>query len=163
MSVYTVHRPPPRAGEASADPQRFAFVRDGFHFWAFLLGPFWMLFRRLWIVTVLYLVVVAAAGIVLWMLRADAFTHTAADFFLAVLVGFEAATLRRWTLDRAGWKTVGVVVGDDLEAAERRFFAAWSEQKAKPPAPGASLPAMKVPASTAHDVLGLFPEPGGQR
>ena len=33
--------------------------------------------------------------------------------------------MRRWTLARRGWKNLGVVVGDDLEAAERRFFDAW--------------------------------------
>ena len=32
------------------------FVRDGFYFWAFLLGPLWMLWRRLWLVLVVYLV-----------------------------------------------------------------------------------------------------------
>ena len=45
MPTYTVHEPPPRKGQ-SADPERFLFVRDGFHFWAFLLAPFWLLARR---------------------------------------------------------------------------------------------------------------------
>ena len=43
MPTYTVHQPPPRKGEAASAPERFVFVRDGFHFWAFLLGPLWML------------------------------------------------------------------------------------------------------------------------
>ena len=57
MSVYTVHEPPLRAADALADPQRFVFVRDGFYFWAFLLGPFWMIWHRLWLVLALYLVI----------------------------------------------------------------------------------------------------------
>ena len=52
MAIYTVHEPLPRKNETSADPDRFAFVRDGFYFWAFVLGPLWMLWRRLWLVTV---------------------------------------------------------------------------------------------------------------
>ena len=52
MSVYTVHEPPLRAAEASPDPERFVFVRDGFYFWAFLLTPLWMLWHRLWLVLV---------------------------------------------------------------------------------------------------------------
>src|SRR5207253_10391383 len=31
MAVYTVHEPPMRADEASPDPDRFVFVRDGFY------------------------------------------------------------------------------------------------------------------------------------
>ncbi len=41
MTTFTVHEPPPRKNEETASPVRFAFVRDGFYFWAFLLGPVW--------------------------------------------------------------------------------------------------------------------------
>ena len=37
MTVFTVHQPSPRKTEDVAPPERFAFVRDGFYFWAFLL------------------------------------------------------------------------------------------------------------------------------
>ena len=66
MSVYTVHEPLPRKREASADPERFAFVRDGFYFWAFVLGPLWMLWRGLWLVLVLCLVGTAALSSGQW-------------------------------------------------------------------------------------------------
>ena len=29
MPTYTVHAPPPKAGETASDPQRFVFARDG--------------------------------------------------------------------------------------------------------------------------------------
>src|ERR1700754_3878068 len=38
MRIFTVHEPDPRKGEVAADPERIRFIRDGFHFWAFLLG-----------------------------------------------------------------------------------------------------------------------------
>ena len=58
MPVYTVHEPPVRTPGALADPARFIFVRDGFYWWAFLLTPLWMLWRRLWLVSgVLYLLI----------------------------------------------------------------------------------------------------------
>jgi hypothetical protein len=46
MAVYTVHEPPMKAEQSQPDPERFVFVRDGFSFWAFLLPPLWMLWRR---------------------------------------------------------------------------------------------------------------------
>jgi hypothetical protein len=54
MSVYTVHEPPLRAGAAASDVERFAFVRDGFSWWAFLFAPLWMLRHRMWLVFVCY-------------------------------------------------------------------------------------------------------------
>ena len=54
---------------------------------------------------------------------------TVASVLFALLIGFEAATLRRFTLARRRrWRNVGIVVGDDLELAERRFFDAWIGQ-----------------------------------
>ncbi len=85
------------------------------------------------------------------------------SILLAVLVRFEAATLRRFTLWRRGWRNVGIVVGDDLESAERRFFDAWvyktSVEKAHPGS-GASPPAWGAPLSrrTSPEVIGLFPQ-----
>ena len=45
---------------------------------------------------------------------------------IALLVGMEAASLRRWTLNRRRHRNLGVVVGDDPEVAERRFFRRWA-------------------------------------
>ena len=87
---------------------------------------------------------------------------------LSLLIGFEAATLRRFTLARRRWTNVGIVVGDDLESAERRFYDVWA---ANDRATNASLhrpPVFQRPqeasrASSASDVIGLFPEPGASR
>ena len=84
--------------------ERFVFVRDGFSFWAFLLAPLWMLRHRLWLVLFGYVICRRAVAS---RLRAGsarrqrrAIVGTA---LLSLLVGFEAATLRRWTLARRGW------------------------------------------------------------
>jgi hypothetical protein len=164
MSVYTVHRPLPRKAEASANPDRFVFVRDGFYFWAFLLGPLWMLWRRLWLVTVLYLIVVVVVQIGLWVIGASETIGFIVGFLLALLIGFEAGSLRRWTLTRRGWKNIGIVVGDDMEMAERRFFAAWLPASAREAASASplALPKARMFKGTS-EVIGLFPEPGVPR
>lgn len=165
MPTYTVHEPPPRDGR-SADPERFLFVRDGFHFWAFVLAPLWLLFRRLWLVFVLFVIVtmVVDGGLALVGLKGTA--QVVAELLIALFVGLEAGGLRRWTLERRGWKTLGFVVGDDLEDAERRFYAEWTtrQQDAAAPPPPAEPPRttpVRRGAPTGADVLGLFPEPGG--
>ena len=159
MAVYTVHEPPRRDGDALAHTERFAFVRDGFSWPAFLFGPLWMLRHRLWLAFICYLIVVFVLG-------AAAHVAGAGDWVLgislvvALLVGFEASTLRRYGLARRGWNTVGVVVGDDLESAERRFFDAWAAGGVPRPAPSpASGPAAPTPSGP---IIGLFPEPGAR-
>jgi hypothetical protein len=164
MPIYTVHEPSVVSG--APDPGRVAFVRDGFHFWAFLLGPIWMIWRGLWLVTLLYFIVALALGVMLNALRVPGGAVLAICFFIALLVGFEASTLLRWTLRRRGWKETAAVVGDDLESAERRFFSIWIERdrtETKPlPATGLALsPAMRMPKMKTPGVVGLFPEPGG--
>jgi hypothetical protein len=166
MAVYTVHEPPARAGTAP-EPERFVFVRDGFSFAALLFGPLWMLRHRMWLVLLGYAVVVAGLGFVLH-LRAPAAVAPLVWMLFALLLGFEAGTLRRFTLGRRGFQPIGVVVGDDLEFAERRFFDAWiredsptknSSSTVGPGGAPALTPSLRLPHGNS-DVLGLFPEPG---
>jgi hypothetical protein len=165
MPTYTVHAPPPREGR-NVEPERFRFVRDGFHFWAFLLAPLWLLFRRLWLVFVLYVIVTVALEVALTAAGLPGYVKAIAGLLVALFVGLEAGGLRRWTLDRRGWTMLGFVTGDDLDDAERRFFTAWRTRGAAitPVAPPSEPPASRAvrrgPPS-GHDVIGLFPEPGG--
>ena len=159
MAVFTVHEPPLRPADAMPDPERALFVRDGFSFPAFLFGPLWMLWHRMWLVLAAYLVLAGALLAVLVAVRASPSAILAAGFLIALLVGLEASTLRRVTLRRGRWKEVGLVGGYDREVAERRFFATWRpEIAARPAAPGGPVPVPQAPA-----VVGLFPEPGGKR
>ncbi len=68
MPTYTVHEPLPRKGESAADPERFVFVRDGFHIWAFVLAPLWLLLHRLWLALTIYVVVSGLLGVGFYLL-----------------------------------------------------------------------------------------------
>jgi len=163
MSTYTVHQPPPRKGETASAPERFVFVRDGFYFAAFLLGPLWLLWRRLWLAAVVYVAANILLGIGLRLIGAPVAVQFLVGALMALLLGFEAASIRRWKLTRRGWTMLGFVVGEDVETAERRFFAEWSKRANAPPPPAASLPPASVPVRrgppSPSDVIGLFPEP----
>jgi hypothetical protein len=170
MSVYTVHEAPARVS-ASSDAERFIFVRDGFSWWAFLLAPLWMLWHRMWLVFVGYAVIASGIEFVLVRFGASRAAISLVGFLISLLVGLESSTLRRLPLHRRGWTNVGVVSGDKLEDAERRFFDAWA-RRTRPansaintttPGPTNAAP-VGVPrvAQTPH-VVGLFPEPGAGR
>jgi uncharacterized protein DUF2628 len=170
MSIYTVHQPPLEAGAAAAEPYRFVFVRDGFSWWAFLLTPLWMLRHRLWLALVIYVLVAAALDAGLRALGASVLALVVASLSISLLAGLEAGTLRRFKLARRHWRNIGVVTGDDLEDAERRFFDAWIRQaparRAAAPASiaasGSAAPPAPPPGAPSG-VIGLFPEPGARR
>src|SRR5882724_1396836 len=164
MPVYTVHEPPRRDSDDDmiAHTARFQFVRDGFHFWAFLLAPFWMLRHRMWLEFIAYLLLVGAMTFALRRLGIEEAAGAWVALLVALLIGMEAPSLRRWKLARRGFENLGVVVADDLEMAERRFFDGWMEN-AEAPAPSHATPPSSpfdrpaAPAST--EIVGLFPQP----
>ena len=160
MAVYTVHEPPRRDDDPLAHTDRFVFVRDGFSWPAFLFAPLWMLRHRLWLALIVYLLVVFALGAATRVLGAGDWV-LAISLLVLLLVGFEASTLRRYGLSRRGWKTLGVVVGDDLESAEQRFFDAWAAGRVPRPAPNSPASGPAAPAPSGP-IIGLFPEPGAR-
>jgi hypothetical protein len=129
----------------------------------------------LWLALVCYVILAVALSIALRLIGASAAVAIIAGALFSLLVGFEAATLRRFTLSRRGWSNVGLVVGDDIESAERRFFDAWvnktwaektwAERSSGDSATRASSPAMGVPMARrpSSEVIGLFPQPGAPR
>jgi hypothetical protein len=164
MPVYTVHEPPRRDDELLAHTARFQFVRDGFHFWAFLLAPFWMLRHRLWLEFIAYILLIGGITFGLRRLGVAESAGGAVAFLLAILIGIEASSLRRWKLSRRGYENLGVVVADDQDIAERRFFDGWISDTGRlaTPSPSAPPPAAPSPFDRpppSSEIVGLFPQP----
>jgi hypothetical protein len=175
MPVYTVHAPTDNAGLRATD--RFTFVRDGFHVWAFLLSVLWLAWHRLWLALIGWIVAVAAIDFAMTALGAGKTTIFLTNVLIALLMGFEAASLQRWTLSRRNWRQLDIVVADDEESAERRFFDRWTaKQRGFPndqsavdrggPPPTRDTPGQgfsRPPPLPQDAIIGLFPEPGAPR
>ena len=176
MRVYTVHAPVASGADLAA-ADKFVFVRDGFHFWAAVATVIWLLWHRLWLVLIGWIALTVAINFGMGALGASRGTILAVDVLIALLMGLEAASLQRWTLSRGKWRQLDVVVADDTEAAERRFFDRWTARQrgltndqwavdrgAPPPTrnvPG--QPFSKAPPLPQGGIIGLFPEPGAPR
>ena len=177
MPVYTVHAPLADGTEGRGAADRAVFVRDGFHFWAFVFGPLWLAWHRLWLALLGYVVIAVGGTVALSLLHAGAGTRFIVILLFALLMGFEAASLWRWTLSGRKWRQLDVVVADDEETAERRLFDRWTAQRrilgndqsavdrgAPPPTREIPGQAFSRPPSSAHsDIIGLFPQPGVPR
>ena len=108
MRVWTVHQRPAMAGK----PARTVMVREGFSWLAALFPLIWFLAKRLWLVAALYFALATLIGFVLpstvspWAMMA-----------LQILTGFEARNLQRWSLERQGFRLMGVVQGRNEDGA----------------------------------------------
>jgi|GEM_PF-873769 len=123
--AYTVHEAPDAPSDRGDRAEALVFVPDGFSFAAFLLAPIWLPLKRLWlpaigylVVVVLMVLIVALSGLHLrWLLLSILALH--------LIIGFEADSLIRWSMDRNGWRLISSVTGSSYEECERRFFKSW--------------------------------------
>ncbi|HEY0218925.1 MAG TPA: DUF2628 domain-containing protein [Afipia sp.] len=164
MAVYTVHAPASFGVDVRTTPDRIVFIRDGFYFWAFIAAVIWLLWHRLWLATLGYVVLIVAAQLLLTMLGASNTAQLVVFAVIALLIGLEAGSLWRWTLTRRKWRQLGVVVARNQREAEQRFFERFdigariettrSNSSSLPPLPRSSI---------ADDAAGFFPSPGVPR
>jgi hypothetical protein len=149
---------------ASAD--RVRFVRDKFYWSALFVTPFWLIWHRLWLGFCAWLVACAVIGGGAYQLDLNPAVTAVALLVPSLVVAFEGAELRRRKELRAGFRDAGISIGEDLEDAERRFFADWpSEANERKPKtnPARPLAPQQIQPTATNGVIGLFPEPGGGR
>jgi Protein of unknown function (DUF2628) len=155
MITFTVHEPPNPPADPIERAAGMAFVRDGFSWSAALLTPVWMLVHRLWWPLVGYVGAAAAVELVRQSVAFHPGWLTLATLALSLLIGLEASTLRRWSLARRGWTTLGTVSGRTAEECERRFFDMWlpTQPKTAPAAPSDETPPT---APTRRSLIGAL-------
>ncbi|WPB85540.1 DUF2628 domain-containing protein [Sediminicoccus rosea] len=121
MRSWTVHLPPGAARgsvPATGLKQPPVLIPEGFSFWAFLFGPFWLFRHRAWLAGFGVLV-----GLVVLNLLPDPY-GIAAALAAHLLLGFQGQDLRRWALGRRGWTLAHVVQGQDADGALARLLQA---------------------------------------
>lgn len=164
MRIYTVHE----LKGAPIDGEGLDFVHEGFSWPAFLLALPWLVYERLWLALLLYVVVstaLMAAGAAVGLDETGLFVLSLAWQFVFAC---EANDIRRWTLSLRGYREIGIVAGRNLVEAEREFFRRWQPSPdtprtltttTAPPGGGAVWP--RRPVAEEHGPIGLFPRAGG--
>lgn len=136
MTIYTVLEPV----DGRDVEGRTVFVKDGFSWPALFLAVPWLLVHRLWLVLIGYVATVAGLSLALAAIGADHPAAPIAWLLFAVAFALSANGLRRWTLQRCGFRLAAVSGGRDLEEAERRHFERWTAaRRGSAPAPGRRL------------------------
>lgn len=165
MTVYTVHEPAVTGLDRLRRAERIAFVKEGFAWLALLFPLLWLIYHRMWIELLILIGAALAVSVGLkWLGVGDALIGWV-TFALALIFAFEANELRRWRLDRSGYRLVGAATGKTSDAAELSFFRDWVDtQPADPvretpgaPASGGFIPSAQVPSKPGdrEDVIGF--------
>lgn len=160
MASYVVMEPPPggRGHERQA-----VLVRDGFHFFAFLVPVLWLLFHRLWIEALfVFALTLALSGLGSLAGLGDA--APILSLLVSICIGLEGPALKLAALRRRGWRDAGVVEADNVGDAEIRYLYAADrdENRHEPSEPTATIAArpQAAPRRPSGPALGLFSYPG---
>lgn len=159
--AYTVHAPPDDDA-----PERIAFVKDGISWPALFVPILWILWHRLWLTFVGYLIFLL---LIAWTGRlANDQIATILAIVGGILFALEANNIRRFSLARRGWRDIGSSFGKGIEEAEVRFFgrskgsgslAGSADDNGIAAARIASPHPARFGARSDERILGLFPEP----
>ena len=140
MRTYTIHEHPSPVADRIERAERLVFVKDGFSWAAALFAPLWFLLHRLWWPLAAYVAISAAFEVAQTTMSVDRRWLGLAAFALNLLIGFEADTLRRWGLERRGWRMIGTVTGVSEVECERRYFDSWLPTQPILTSPGTAPP-----------------------
>ncbi|WP_311275389.1 DUF2628 domain-containing protein [Methylobacterium sp. WCS2018Hpa-22] len=155
MRTYTIHLPSDAVAGESHGLDRAVLVPDGFSLQAFVFGPLWFFFHRLWLAGLGVLSLLVAAGFAGRFLGLGTFAGFLITILLLLLVGMEASSLRRWTYARRGRPARDAVVAHSAEEAEMKAVNRWlTAPPVVRPGPTAYPAASARPVDTA---IGMFP------
>ena len=160
MRAFTVHAPP----DESAGPERFAFIKDGISWPALFVPVLWILWHRLWLALMGYIIFVL---VLMWSERlVNEGAAVIVAILGAILFALEANNIRRMSLASRGWRDMGGSFGQNLDEAEIRFFENWTKRGVGlASAERRSVIARATYAQPDNNdrsdepIFGLFPEP----
>lgn len=148
MTFYSVYLPP--HGAKKQGDEFLRLVPDKKSPWALLIPVLWLLYHRLWMALLVYLVITA------FIIMVFSINPHPAILYLSALPGLylllEGQELVRAKLERKGWNFAGVVEAVNHDEAELRYYARRETPRVS------SASARPVPRKVSPTNHGLFPE-----
>ncbi len=171
MKIFSIHHKAVDPATILSEGLETRFVKEGISWTALFLSPVWLIYHRMWLVFLGTLILYTVAGFAAKSVGLDPSTSLSLVLVVNVIVALEGNNLRRWTLNRAGYREIGVVTGRSLEHCERRFFESLLDPYKRipqrhdlnptltTPSVHTTLAALRPSVPESEAVVGLFPEP----
>ncbi len=159
MKTYAIyHRSSTPAG-VLAEPDSAVFVKEGPAWAAIFVPVLWALWNQLWLVMAAIVVLELILAGIGHLTSLPASTMVPISLLFNFLIALEGNELRRWTLERRGYRLVGLVTAPSPYEAELIYFERLlNETPAPPRTPSPVPPALRLSASPADN--SLFPVAG---
>jgi hypothetical protein len=109
MYSYLIYQKP----EAIKDDEMHC-ICDGFNIWAMLLGVFWALYNRMWLVSLALVVI----NLIISTLPSGSWL----GLLISLFMGFEGNMLLAKKLEKRGYALKSIIVARDIEEAELKFL-----------------------------------------
>lgn len=162
MAFYTVMTPPPAAGGRREEMEQARLIPESFSWGAFLLTGLWLLGKRLWLATLLFVLVWAGLLYLRSRFGLDSGALSLIYWSIALFLGIEGNNLAMRKLARQGWRLADVVEARSLPEAERRYFERALAGETAPGPSTAATPSTPSRPSAPLPIIGLFPEARGR-
>ena len=118
MRFYTAH-----VRHGGLDPDRdVVLVKEGFSWPAFFFSVPWALLRRLWLAALVFAAAIVAMEALTRFVGLDPATRMALTLGLSAGFGWLGNDLMRRKLEREGFIFRGVIAGENLDTALKRFL-----------------------------------------
>jgi hypothetical protein len=134
VTVYSVYEPRDPGPDIEARAEALQFVKEGFSWPAFLVPVLWLIYFRMWIELIVFVAILALAQLSLGGGQEEGAQLAGwVSIALSVLLGFEANDLRTASLERRGYRLIGIAEGRGRTNAELAFFKNWLPVQRKHP------------------------------
>ena len=108
--------------EAPEPTDRVVLLKEGFTFWAFILGAIWLLAKRQWVLFLGFVVVASVLCIAGQLFDLPNAAVALVLAWLQLMLGYHVNDLRAWRLKRRGYRFAGVIAAESPMHAQRRYF-----------------------------------------
>ena len=126
---YTIYEPEEVKKDLVVRADELVFIKDGFAGWAMIGSVFWMIYHRLWLPLIGFIV---GFGLLTGLANLFGASPEAGGVLfigLSIAFGFLANDIRRLILEKDNYKMVGAIAGPTQIECERRFFECWPPLK----------------------------------
>jgi hypothetical protein len=154
MAVFTVYVASDSSRSVAAT-DRINVIGDRFGWGAFLLGPIWLTWHRLWWPLLAYFLAIAGLVFAAGLLHLPAAIVFLVLLIMGMFLGLEGSALRDSALLRRRYRIAGVIAAPNRESAEREFFQRWAAEATQGGRPSGPS------RSDDGQVIGVFPTAGG--
>ncbi len=128
MIAYTVHEPSKPSSDLLTRADEVVFVKEGIAWLALVFPILWLLAQRMWIVLAAFIGLTVLISVLVMALGANEEAAAWSTIGLGLVLALEANDLRRWNMERRGYKMVAAVTARSRDDCEMKFFSDFADK-----------------------------------